>query len=142
VLQNRLDNTIPKQILSSGATGDHGLPNLATDIMSRAIGLKHLTTGLEDIVGLETITSTTNESFYIEYDFGLPPVPDCGVPMTLCEDPHAEQPSHPDALFAMDAFFRSGAGINPCPDGICSFPDIGACEPDENADAARALCEL
>ncbi|MEM7138491.1 MAG: hypothetical protein AAF500_18065 [Myxococcota bacterium] len=142
ILKDRFDNTIPKQILSSAATGDHGMPNLVTDIMSRAIGLKHLTTGLRDVVGLETIGETTSESFYIEYDFGLPPVPDCGVPMSLCEDPHGAQPSLPEALFAMDAFFRTGEGNNNCPNGVCSFPDIGACEPEENADATLALCSL
>ncbi|HJK96807.1 MAG TPA: hypothetical protein RMF84_06275 [Polyangiaceae bacterium LLY-WYZ-14_1] len=140
VLAQRFESTIAKQIMSMGAAGDHALPNVATDIMSRTLGLTHLTTGLRDIVGLEATTSTTDESFYIEFGFGLPPVPDCGVAMTLCEDPHGELPSVSEAQSVMDAFFRTGEGVNPCSDGVCAFPEIGACTPEEDAEAADALC--
>ena len=142
VLDNRFPDTPAKEVLMRVAIGDHQVPTLGAHLMARTFGAKHLTSGLRDLPGLEAVTSTESGSFLVEYDFGLPAVPDCGVPMDLCEDPHGKVRRLDEARQQLDEFFRTGRGTNFCPDGVCRFPDLSGCEAGEDAAASAALCEF
>ncbi|MBX2802024.1 MAG: hypothetical protein KTR31_30365, partial [Myxococcales bacterium] len=142
VPQNPVPNTPVKEVLMRAAIGDHQVPTIGAHTMARAMGATHLTSGLRDIWGMEAVSSTTSGSFYIEYAFGLPEVPDCGVPMDLCDDPHGKVRQLQAARIQLDEFLRNGTGTNHCPKGVCSYPDMSGCEPGEDETASEALCEL
>lgn len=55
-------------------------PGLGGHIMAQAVGAVHLDSGVRDVFGLETVTSTTRGRCYTKYDFGLPGVPSCNLP--------------------------------------------------------------
>lgn len=143
VTANPLPNTDPKQILMRVAIGDHQVPTLGGHTMARTMDAVHLTTGIRDIYGLTATTEATKgQSFYTEYAFGLPEVPNCGIPMYLCEDPHGKVRQLDEARQQLDTFFRTGVGTNYCTDGVCVFPDLSGCAPEEDDAATAALCEL
>ncbi|MEN0065571.1 MAG: hypothetical protein AAGA48_25750 [Myxococcota bacterium] len=142
VTADPLPGSSPKEVLMRVAIGDHQVPTLGGHIMARTMNVPHLTTNLRDIYGLTQVTETSSGSFYTEYAFGLPEVPDCGVPMYLCEDPHSKVRRLDEARLQLDEFFRLGTGTNYCPDGTCEFPDASGCEAGEDAAAAEAFCEL
>ncbi len=134
--------TSPKEVLMRVAIGDHQVPTLGAHIMARTLGAAHLTTGLRDVWGLEPVSSTSSGSFYTEYAFGLPEVPDCGVPMDVCEDPHGKVRRLDVSAQQLDEFLRKGTGTNYCEGGVCSFPDLSGCEPGEDDALTEARCAL
>ncbi|MEO0601086.1 MAG: hypothetical protein AAF211_06595 [Myxococcota bacterium] len=142
VTADPLRDTDVKEVLLRVAIGDHQVPTLGGHIMARTMGAVHLESGIRDIFGLDRVSSTDSGSFYTEYAFGLPEVPDCGIPMGLCEDPHGKVRQLDEARQQLDTFFREGRGQNFCVDGVCSFPDRSECGPDEDDAATAALCEL
>ena len=71
--------------------------------------------------------------------------------MTLCEDPHEHVRRREASRKQLDEFLRSGTGTNRClvddadaepavADGVCSFPSLSGCGPDEDEAASQALC--
>lgn len=142
VTADPLPGTEVKEVLMRVAIGDHQVPTLGGHVMARAMGAAHLDSGLRDVYGLTTVDSTSSGSFFTEYDFGLPEVPDCGVPMSLCDDPHGELRKLDAARQQLDEFLRQGTGTNHCPDGVCRFTGLAVCEPGEDDAATAAMCEL
>lgn len=141
ITSNPLPNTPTKEVLMRVAIGDHQVTTLGGHLMARSLGAPHLDTGLREIWGLDSVSSTTSGSFYTEYDFGLPGEPACGVPMSLCDDPHEHVRRLESAREQLDEFFRNGTGTNHCPEGVCSFPEQSGCDEEEDAAALAALCE-
>jgi hypothetical protein len=109
------------------AIGDHQVTTFGAHVMARAVGAKHVDTGLRDVFGLETIDEASSGSAYVEYDFGLPPEPLCNIPMTACEDPHGQVRKLDEAKQQLDVFLRTGEIANFCDNGHCSFPSLGGC---------------
>ena len=98
----------------------------------------------------DSAESTPSGSFYTEYDFDLPGQPLCNVPMSLCRDPHEHPRRREAARKQLDEFLRNGTGTNHCArmdgdeheataDGVCSYPTLSGCGPDETD--AQVLCE-
>ena len=110
------------------AIGDHQVPTLGAHVMARTIGAKHLDTGIRDVWGLTKSSSAFTGSAYVEYEFGLPEVPACNVPMKWCDDPHGKIRSLPEAEQQLDLFLRTGEARNFCA-GACSFPELSGCTP-------------
>lgn len=127
-LRGGLPNTPAHEVLMRSALGDHQVTTWGAQVMARAVGAKHLDSGLGDRFGLEKTTSTTSGSVYTEYDFGLPKEPLCNVPMSLCSDPHGLVRKLQAAEDQLDAFLRTGEGKNFCPNGVCKFPEQGGCD--------------
>ena len=132
------------------AIADHQVTNLAAHVMARTMKTAHLNTGQRDIWALNQVGSTAaGESLYAEYDFGLPKVPLCNVPMTLCEDPHELVRRRTASREQLDEFLRNGTGTNHCdPEdgdepvtalGVCSYPTLSGCT-DETDEDSQALC--
>jgi len=140
-----------KTVLMRAALGDHQVPTVAAHIMARAVGAKHLDSGLRDVWQLDKVPSTpAGQSFYTEYDFGLPIDPLCNVPPQLCRDPHEFVRRRVSAREQLHEFLSAGTGNNHCEPGdddpeavaedVCSYPTMGECGPDDDDDASQALC--
>lgn len=140
ITANPLPNTPPKEVLMRAALGDHQVTTLGAHIMARTMEAPHLTTGIRSVWGLDPVSSTKSGSFYTEYDFGLPAIPDCAVPMSLCDDPHSKIRRATESEQQLDEFFRLGTGTNHCAKGVCSFPELSGCDPKEDEAASQALC--
>jgi hypothetical protein len=152
VTENPLPGTNVKGVLMRAAMADHQVANLSSHVMARTIKAKHLDTGQRDIWALNQVpSSAAGESFYAEYDSGLPKVPLCNVPMTLCDDHHEHVRRREAARKQLDEFLRHGTGTNHwelgdgdahsvVEDGVCSYPTLSECGPDEDDAAAQALC--
>jgi len=130
---------VDTQIFMRAAIGDHQVPTLGAHVMARTIGALHVPTGLRDVWGLETAASVDGGHAYVEYDFGLPEVPPCNVPMSLCDDPHGKVRWQEAARQQLDAFLRTGAITNTCEGGICAFPELSGCA-GETDETAAELC--
>jgi hypothetical protein len=124
---NPFPNTPAHTVMLLAAIGDHQVATLGAHIMARAIGAKHLDTGIREVWGLEPSRGQNNTSTYVEYDFGLPSDPLGNVPQTACEDPHGKAGKLVEAQMQADEFFRTGVTVNHCEGGICSFPALSGC---------------
>lgn len=150
ITENTLPGVNPKEVLMRDAIGDHQVTTFAGQVLARTMKAPHLTTGLRDVWGLDTVTSTASGSFYTEYDFGLPGQPYCNAPMSMCNDPHEFLRRREASRIQLNEFLRNGTGTNHClvddapdtapavADGVCSFPSLGGCTAEETD--AQALC--
>lgn len=139
IRENPLPNTPAHEVLLRAAVGDHQVATLGAHIMARAIGAKHIDSGVRDVFGLETVKSADSGSGYIEYDFGLPEVPICNIPMSACEDPHGELRYLAESQQALDNFLRTGTLKNFCEEGKCSFPALSGCTDKNPGDTCPEL---
>jgi hypothetical protein len=130
-LEQGLPGTPAHRVLMRSAVGDHQVTTLGAHLMARAVGATHLDTGVRDIWGLPKSSGPIADSAYVEYDFGLPPEPLCNKPMTACDDPHGKIRDLPFAQQELDHFLRTGEAENFCPGGVCSFPELGGCDPNQ-----------
>ena len=132
----------PKQIFMRDAIGDHQVTTLGAHVMARSLDAVHVDTGIRPLWGLEsTASATPGQHALVEYDFGLPTVPTCNVPMSLCGDPHGELRKLESAREQLDRFLRTGEIANLCDGGVCSFPDLSGCGVTEDDAAAQELCQ-
>ncbi|MBI4704334.1 MAG: hypothetical protein HY744_24785 [Deltaproteobacteria bacterium] len=138
--EDRLPDVPEKQVLMRAALGDHQVTTLGAHVMARAMGAKHVDTGLRDIWGLEkveTADTTKTTAAIVEYDFGLPEEPPCDVPMRVCEDPHGKLRKLEEARTQLAHFLETGEVKSFC-QGPCRFADLSGCKGDEPGGAA--LC--
>lgn len=121
ILEDRFEGIGDKQVLIRSAIGDHQVPNVASHVVARSMGLPQLETGTRPIYGLETVAVVDGGSAYVESEFGLPPVPLCNIPMDGCKDPHGTLRTLDASREQLDVFFRTGVIENTCPEGQCVF---------------------
>jgi hypothetical protein len=114
-------------VLMRAALGDHQVTTLGAHIGARAVGAKHLDTGIRDVWGLEKVSEENLGSTYVEFDFGLPEDPIQNVPQKACEDPHGKLRRLDEARIQLHTFFQTGVVENFCTAGVCSFPDLSGC---------------
>lgn len=129
-----------RRVLLRAAVGDHQVTTFGAHVMARAMGAKHLDSGVRDVWGLEKVTEQAideNGAVYTEYAFGLPPEPTCNVPLTSCEDPHGELRKLDEARNQIHLFFATGAFENRCPAQVCDFSALSGCTGAEDLD----LCD-
>ncbi len=120
-------DTPAHQVLLRAAVGDHQVTTLGAHNMARAVGAKHLDTGIREVWGLEAVSGSNVGSTYVEYDFGLPMDPIQNIPQEACDDPHGKLRSLDAARSQLHTFFTTGEVVNTCDDQVCSFPDLGGC---------------
>jgi hypothetical protein len=127
-----LPGTPEHHVLLRAALGDHTVTNVGAHYMARTIGVPLVDLGTGDVSGLDTTSAPHAGSALVQFDFGLPPIPDCPVPPSACTDPHGALRALPAADEQLATFLRTGEVVNACPGGVCSFPDRGACQPGES----------
>ena len=149
VTENTLPGVNAKEVLMRVGIGDHQVTTFAGHVMARTMKAPHLTTGLRDVWELDPVESTSSGSFYTELDFALPGQPYCNVPMSMCSDPHEDVRRREASRKQLNEFLRNGTGTNHClvddadtepavADGVCSFPSLSGCAPEETD--AQDLC--
>lgn len=126
---NPLPGTPDHEVLMRVAMGDHSVSNVGAHYMARTVGAPLVDMGTGEVFGLETVAAPHAGTSLVQYDFGLPPSPDCPAPPMACTDPHGALRALGPADTQLDHFLRTGEVTNACPGGVCSFPDRGACEP-------------
>lgn len=119
ISEDPFPGTPAHRVLLMEAIGDHQVPNLATEVLARSIGASYLAEVNRELLHLDPVEGPLSEgSALIDYDFGLPDVPEENVPMEEGDDPHG-------SVFVLDAaqasiltFLTEGVATNPC-DGAC-----------------------
>ena len=135
------DITPPKQIFMRMAEGDHQVTTVGADTMARSLGAVQVETGVRTIHGLEQASSAEGAAAVVTYNLGVPPIPDCNLPMDLCNDPHSPLRFFEEARDQLDHFFRTGEVISFC-DGDCDFEEEAECSASETAVATQEVCAL
>lgn len=144
VTEDTVAGSEPKAVFMRDAIGDHQVTTLGAHIMARALDAVHVGTGLDAIWGVEEVTEVTlgaGDAALVEYDFGLPAIPVCNLPLDACDDPHGKLRSLDSARDQLDAFLRTGVVSNTCEGGVCMFAELSGCEPDEDDAAVQAACD-
>lgn len=102
-----------KDVLMHAGVGDVAVPNLATHLHARALGLPLLEPAVREIYGLQPVATAT--SAFMEVDFGI------GDPTRYWMAPEAANPVHdstrrvPAVRDQIDAFMRNdGQVVQPC----------------------------
>lgn len=115
----------PKKLLMQLGLGDAQVPNVASHVHARALGLPLLTPAVRSIWGIEEQPGPIADSALVEYDFGIP-TPDLEArPVPHDNVVHGKVRELLSAIKQMDAFFRpNGQIVNFCGggDGPCVAP--------------------
>ena len=118
VIDDPLPGTPAHEVVVLGAIGDHLVTNFATHIMVRELGVPSLRPVNRSLFGIDEVDQPYTGSAFIEFDFGLPPVPITNIPMTEGSDPHGALVDVPNAFVMVEQFLRTGTLETYC-DGVC-----------------------
>lgn len=122
ITEDTLPDTPSHRVLLLEAIGDHQVPNLATELLARSVGAVHLEPRNHEHLGLPGVEGPVEEgNVLVDYDFGLPSVPEENVPMEIGDDPHNRIADLPVAQSIAATFLATGSVIQTCD---------GACDPD------------
>jgi hypothetical protein len=106
------------------AIGDSQVPNLVTDILARAMGIKVASPNIYQPFGIETVTLPTTESCVVQYRMERwddPFPPETNVPPGAENDVHHDMNFLPNAQDQIGVLFITGEIANVCE---------GSCDPD------------
>ncbi|MBN2494500.1 MAG: hypothetical protein JXR96_07925 [Deltaproteobacteria bacterium] len=109
-----------RSVLMHVGIGDPAVPNLASHLHARALGLGLLQPAPREIAGLDPVSAPFDGSALVEFDFGIDPLP--GI---LATPPEQDNEVHEGvreldaAVRQIDLFFRKDGQIEHCCDGIC-----------------------
>ncbi|PRQ04595.1 hypothetical protein [Enhygromyxa salina] len=118
VISDPLPGTGPHEVLMLGAIGDHLVTNFGTHLMARELGIPQVNPANRPLFGIDQVEQPYSGSAFIEYDFGLPPIPLANVPMTEGSDPHGALANVPNAILTVEQFLRTGVVESFC-NGVC-----------------------
>lgn len=121
-----LDNPFPKSpanrhILMQNAIGDHLVNNLASDVVSRAAGIKMLEGASAPIWGIDTIAGPADDAL-VNVDYKLAELPGvyCKLPSPDQEpEVHEQVRRNPKIKAQLNAFFQPNGMITNTCEGIC-----------------------
>ncbi len=117
--EDTLPGTPSHRVILLEAIGDHQVPNLSSELLARSMGAVHLEPRNIEHYGLEGASGPIDEgNVFIDYDFGLPRVPEENLPMTEGSDPHGELVYLESVLVMGALFLETGSVIQAC-DGAC-----------------------
>lgn len=126
---NVIDDPLPggvtdRRILMQIGIGDPTVPNLASHVHARALGLSHLTPAPRPIVGLPQVAAPHDGSALVEFDFGVAkPLPGTYADFPLNgNEVHELVRRNEGGIQQVDAFLRPGGQIEHFCDGPCD-PD-------------------
>jgi hypothetical protein len=115
------DAPADRRVILQEAIGDSQVPNLCTDILARAMGVKLLTPAFEEPYGLEPVTEPTTESAVTQFrlpGWDAPAPPETNTPPSDENGVHHEMNFVPAAHAQIAALFLQGKVIHPC-NGTC-----------------------
>jgi hypothetical protein len=106
------------------AIGDSQVPNISSEMLARAIGVKLLTPSVDPVFGLEAVTAPTEDSVLVHYkldDFDDPLPPSSNLPPSGENGVHHAMNFVETAQAQIGYLFVSGVVQNFC---------VGPCDPD------------
>ncbi len=126
LFERPLEDAPPSRVvLLHEAIGDSQVPNLASEMLARAIGVPLVTPSVYDVPGLDTVELPTTGSAMMQiYEPGLVDdnmPPDQNVPPSSDNGTHGSAPYLPNVLDQAFGFLLDGEIV-----GVCD----GACDPD------------
>jgi hypothetical protein len=108
-----------KAVLLQIGIGDAQVPNVASHLHARALGIPLLEPAVRPIAGLETSASPA-ASALVEFDFGVDPLPGVqAIPPEGDNEVHEGVRRLEAAKEQLDRFFRPGAEVEHTCDGVC-----------------------
>jgi hypothetical protein len=113
-----------RTVLLQEAIGDSQVPNLVTDILARAMGVKSATPNVYQPFGIETVSLPTTESCVVQYrmeGWDDPFPPETNMPPEEENDVHHDMNFLPNAQDQIGVLFLTGEIANVCE---------GSCDPD------------
>ncbi len=114
-----------RRVLLQVAIGDSQVPNMTSDMLARAIGVKQMVPPIYEIPGLETTTFPTTESsieqIYLVEDVLDNPPPEDNTPPVSDNGVHGNAVTLPHVLQQTVNFLLTGEIVRYC-DGLCD-PD-------------------
>ena len=102
--------------------GDTQVPNLATHLHARALGLKLLEPSPRTVAGFETVSSPYNGSAMVEFDFDIEEPNKIPVGFAVDNGVHGKVRRLPAAVQQLNQFFQ--------PEGPIVHTCDGACDPE------------
>ncbi|NUP12545.1 MAG: hypothetical protein HOW73_41405 [Polyangiaceae bacterium] len=106
------------------AIGDSQVPNLVTDILVRAMGIKVLSPSIYQPYGVETVTAPTTESCVVQFQmegWDDPAPPQTNTPPSAENNVHHDMNFLPNAQAQIASLLFGGSVVSVC-DGVCD-PD-------------------
>ncbi|RLB45342.1 MAG: hypothetical protein DRJ42_30120 [Deltaproteobacteria bacterium] len=104
------DSPDARRVLLQYGLGDHAVPNLATELQARTLGVPLLSPASYEVPELEVREGSVDGSALVQFDFGLP----APLPGTFAEPPTVENEVHdgvrrlPEAIEQLGAFLETG----------------------------------
>ena len=110
-----------RRVLMQIGIGDAMVPNLASHLHARALGLSLMTPAPRDVPGMEEVTGPFDGSALTEFDFGIDPLPGINAAFPEAGNVvHQGVRETPAGIEQIDAFWSDGAPIiHPCNDAPC-----------------------
>ncbi len=120
LLADPLPDVPPKQIILQESIGDAQVPNLATRLLARTMGVDALPL-VQDIYGVD-VQQGPLDSAYTQWDSGPSPLPPTGnAPADSDNGAHNAPLSSPDLQEQLRLFYQpAGQAVHTC-DGPCTF---------------------
>lgn len=123
IVEDRFPGTPAHEVLIHAAIGDYQVTPLGAHILARAVKAKNLAPVNRSVFGIPETDEAFSGSGMVEFDFGLPPVPDANVPpkgslFPEDSDPHDEVRKLDAARNQTEEFLRTGV-IRPYCEGAC-----------------------
>jgi hypothetical protein len=126
ILGDGLPGTPPKQILMHMANGDSSVPNLASELHARTLGIPLMTPAVRSVWGVEEEAGPLASGLVI-YDEHPTPLPPESNERNLNDNgTHTSARTQPAAVRQIQHFFATGEIVNEC-DGACDCA-AGACD--------------
>jgi hypothetical protein len=98
------------------------VPNVATRVVARTMGLQHLGPAVEPIYGLEQKIAPLDAA-YVQYDVVATPVPSrTNVSGDVNNGAHGALGNVPACVEQIDRFLRPGGKVEQTCGGACVFP--------------------
>ena len=123
LLKNPRPGVPAKRILLQESEGDAQVPNLATRILARTMGLTALAPVVERVPGLRERHGPLS-SAYVQFDLHPSPLPDDGnAPPAADNEAHEGCRRRPEAIENLRLFLKPGGmAVQTCGGRPCSFP--------------------
>ncbi|HIN85759.1 MAG TPA: hypothetical protein EYN06_04690 [Myxococcales bacterium] len=122
VLNSPFDDTpADRQVLLQIGLGDSQVPNMASHIHARSLGIPLLVPAPREVVGLENVESPHAGSALVEFDYGIPaPLPGrVATPPEETNEVHDGVRNNPLGIEQIERFFNPAGRIEHTCDGPC-----------------------
>jgi hypothetical protein len=113
-----------RMVILQEAIGDSQVPNMTTDILARAMGIKLLTPSVTTVFGIPEVTAPTTDSVLVQYqlaDYNNPFPPEENIPPSGENGVHHAMNFLPNVHMQIQHLFFNGEVEHYC---------TGACDPD------------